>query len=286
MYGSGPHARVYTTETDAEGTLSVRFGDGETAARLPAGRKNVTATYRQGIGKAGNVPAGSLKTLLDRPRGLRSAHNPADASGGVEPESREETRSGAPDSVRTFDRVVSLRDFADAARDFVGVAKARAECTWDGETRLVLLTAAGDDGAPVEGTLKSDLQSYLDARRDPNRLLRIQKHEPVEIVFQAEIEVDETRVPEDVITAARQALLDHFAFENVELGRAVHLSDLYELLQNVEGVTSLRITRMQFKYDSEDHPGGDEAVLPHLWLRPRELATIETPESDVLISSS
>jgi len=280
FYGKGPEDRIYTTQTDPDGKMTVRFGDGRTGARLPSGRKNVTATYRQGIGKEGNVPANTITNLLDRPKGLRKAHNPAEASGGVEPESREKTRSGAPDSVRTFDRVVSLRDFEDAARSFVGVAKARAECTWEGEARLVRLTAAGDDGASVEGKLKSDLRAYLDARRDPNRLLRIEKHTMVAVLFEADLEAEASRLPEDVCKKAQTTLLNHFAFDNRELGEAVHLSDLYEILQKVEGVTSLRITRLQFKTGG----GGSGPVLPHLWLMPSELATIEDHTTDVKIS--
>ncbi len=286
LYGSGSGDRVYTTETDAEGVKTVRFGDGERGARPPAGRKNITATYRQGIGKTGNVPANTLKTLLDRPKGLREVRNPADATGGVEPEGREETRSGTPNSVRTFDRVVSLRDFEDAARDFVGVAKARAGCTWDGETRLVVLTAAGDDGAAVEGKLKSDLRAYLDARRDPNRLLRIQKHVPVAILSEVELNVDEAYEPSDVRAAVEKVLLEHFAFKNRGLGQAVHLSDLYGIIQDVDGVDSLRITRLQFKNPDDEHPGaGGNPVLPHLWLLPRELATVEDAASDAIITA-
>ena len=232
------------------------------------------------------MPANTLKTLLDRPKGLREVRNPADATGGVEPEGREETRSGAPNSVRTFDRVVSLRDFEDAARDFVGVAKARAECRWDGETRLVVLTAAGDDGAAVEGKLKSDLRAYLDARRDPNRLLRIQKHVPVAVLFEGDLDVDEAYEPADVRAAAEKVLLLHFAFKNRGLGQAVHLSDLYGIMQDVDGVESLRITRLEFKNPDDEHPGaGGDPVLPHLWLLPRELATIENAASDVIITT-
>ena len=44
--------RTYLVETGADGTTTVRFGDGQTGARPPAGSE-VTATYRCGSGAVG-----------------------------------------------------------------------------------------------------------------------------------------------------------------------------------------------------------------------------------------
>ena len=52
---SGPTDRHYTIEVDAEGNSYVRFGDGNTGARLPSGCSNVVASYRAGLAAAGNV---------------------------------------------------------------------------------------------------------------------------------------------------------------------------------------------------------------------------------------
>jgi hypothetical protein len=58
--------------------------------------------------------------------GLKSVTNPAGAAGGADPESLDQARTNAPNTVRTFGRIVSLRDFEDAAREFAGVAKAHS----------------------------------------------------------------------------------------------------------------------------------------------------------------
>src|SRR5258708_14772335 len=110
--------------------MGVKLGGGVTGRRLPRGRGNIVAKYRQGIGVAGNVAALALRTLLDRPVGLKNVSNPAPAGGGAEPESLGQTRDNAPNTVRTFGRVVSLEDFEDAAREFAGGSKARA--SWNG----------------------------------------------------------------------------------------------------------------------------------------------------------
>ena len=62
--GQPRDARVYTARNDNENVMSVQFGDGKTSgARLSTGRNNVAAKYRQGIGRDGNVAAGSIKLL-------------------------------------------------------------------------------------------------------------------------------------------------------------------------------------------------------------------------------
>src|SRR5262249_32764687 len=60
LYGLGPNDQSYITRRSDDGTTTVIFGDGVTGARLPTGQNNVVATYRTGIGTAGNVHAGSL----------------------------------------------------------------------------------------------------------------------------------------------------------------------------------------------------------------------------------
>ena len=122
--------------------MRVGFGDGVTGARLPTGRGNVIASYRQGLGATGNVDAQSLKTLLQPVLGVREVTNPAAAFGGVEAESLANIRENAPNTVRTFDRIVSIRDFEDAAREFAGIAKAKAKVDSAGNP-----SAGGTDGS-------------------------------------------------------------------------------------------------------------------------------------------
>jgi hypothetical protein len=54
-----PHDRSYTIEQDNEGQTAITFGDGRYGSRLPSGEENVTAVYRSGIGREGNVKVGA-----------------------------------------------------------------------------------------------------------------------------------------------------------------------------------------------------------------------------------
>jgi uncharacterized phage protein gp47/JayE len=283
FYGCMGDERVYTL-TPESGV--VRFGDGKRGARLPTGRRNVTATYRQGIGKDGNVKAGAIKTLLDRPVGLKSVLNPLAAQGGAEPETLDKARENAPNTVRTFGRIVSLRDFEDAAREYAGIAKARAVCAWDGETRAVHLTVAGDGGAQVTGTTYDNLVKDLNSRRDPNRKLVVEPgFAKIYLKIEAAIEVDAAYVAQVVRTAAVKALQAALAFENVNLGQPVHLSDIYQVIQDVTGVTAVAITRLEYASDEDrvNHGASAEAVQAHLPIYSNELAAVD-PVSGIKVT--
>jgi predicted phage baseplate assembly protein len=248
FFGHGPQEAIYTARIE-EGKHVVRGGDGQTGRRFPTGKNNVTASYRVGIGQAGNVKAGVLTTLLDRPAGVKQVLNPLGAEGGADPEPPEQVRSNAPNTVRTFGRIVSLRDFEAAARQYAGIAKARAEQTWNGEEQVVQLTVARDRGAPLAGgTLYDELLADVNSRRDPNRALELQDYTRRPVVVHAKLYIDApTYLPEVVYSAALAAIGELFDFERLNLGQTVHLSDIMATLQRVPGVVAVDVDRFIFK---------------------------------------
>jgi hypothetical protein len=286
LFGHGAAERVFITSQDAKGT-TVQFGDGITGSRLPTGRGNVVATYRQGIGVVGNVTAGALRTLLDKPVGLKSTSNPAAAGGGADPESISQTRGNAPNTVRTFGRIVSLEDFEDAAREFAGVAKAHASWGWSGEQRVVYLTVAGIDGAAIVGKTFQDLVADLNSRRDPNRELHVRTYTPIAITVAASIFIQPDYIADDVLAAVKAAVTDYFSFDQQQFGRPVHLSGVYAVIQRVAGVAGADMTTLQYKNfpDAASHGATADAVQVHLRINDDELATLQDPINDLSISS-
>jgi predicted phage baseplate assembly protein len=258
LIGHAAADRVYAIETADDGTAAVRFGDGETGMR-PASGAEIVARYRHGLGRAGRVAAGRLSTLLDRPRGLSAVDNPLPAEGGAEPETLEGARGSAPATVRTLGRVVSLRDFEDAAREAALVAKARAMVLRGAAGVGVSLTVAGEDGARLGKDSLTELREDLDARRDPHRRLLIQNYTAVAVAIEAKIVAyDPDRQPDAIEAAAREALLDAFCFERRELGQALHRSDVLAVLQGVSGVVGVDLDRFDV-----DEAGANLTPAPH-----------------------
>jgi uncharacterized phage protein gp47/JayE len=276
FYGRGGGERVYTTTRDAEGQTTVRFGDGSTGSRLPTGARNVVASYRQGLGRGGNVKKDSLVTPLDSPLGLTSVTNPKDAWGGTDQDTKAKARETAPRALRTVERAVSLRDLEEAALQYDGVAKARAMRLEDTGEPAVKLVVAGEEGAEVSQEVRADLVGYLNRIRGLGGRLDAHSYDKVPVEVGVDIRVLPDHRDEDVVVAAtRGALEDFFAFDNLELGEAIYLSDIYERLSKVPGVVALSINRLRFE-DREEN-GGRGAAIPeegYLRLEPGQLATL------------
>ena len=285
FFGHSSTERIFVTSQDAQG-MTVQFGDGVTGSRLPTGRGNVVATYRQGIGTVGNVSAGALRTLLDRPVGLKSVSNPGPATGGADAETLDQTRGNAPNTVRTFGRIVSLEDFEDAAREVAGIAKAHAYSGWTGEEQVVYLTVSGIEGAAVIGNLYSDLVADLNSRRDPNRTMIVQSYTKIPVRLAATIFVSADHVADDVLAAVQAAVTRYFAFDNQQFGQPVHLSNVYAVIQGIGGVTGADISTLQYKKasDAMSHGATSDAVQLHLRIDSDELAELEDLIDDAAIT--
>lgn len=228
----------FVTLTDNAAATTVTFGDGTHGARLPSGVQNVTATYRNGIGRRGNVKAGQLRLLQTKPLGVREVTNPLPASGGADKETRDLARENAPLAVTALDRLVSVQDYADFTRRFAGIAKAVALQASDGRSQLVYLTIAGVDDIPIDvsSDLYRNLLAALRAAGDPDQPLRVDLRELKALMLSANIKLLADYAWEPVATAVRAQLLDRFGFARRALGQPALLSEVVAAMQQVPGV--------------------------------------------------
>jgi hypothetical protein len=303
LFGQGSTDQVYITRLADDGKVTVGFGDGRAGARLPSGRGNVVADYRQGAGLGGRVIAGSLRNPLDLPVGLKSTNNPFPATGGADPESIEQARENAPTTVRTFGRAVSLRDFEDLSRASGEVAKALATWVWNREARAVHLTIAAQGGQLFSPSDLARIHASLSSQRDPNHALFLDNYSQVAVVVTATVRVESKYVASKVGEAARQSLLSALSFDSLRFGQPVSLSDIYAVLQQVEGVSSVDIDQFQFKDQSAAFLAARGATsapvqrtlrifsarpnsVPMPPALPAELATVQVPVEDIKIVTS
>jgi hypothetical protein len=103
----------------------------------------------------------------------------------------------------------------------------------------------------------------------------------------ATVQVHPDHQVDEVQAAARRALEDAFAFDRLEFGQPVHLSDVYRVLQEVTGVVTVIIGRLRFKEaaDRASRQATSAAVQAHLRIDPGELARIEQPTTDAVIDA-
>jgi Baseplate J-like protein len=304
LYGRSPRDQVYVSRVADDGATTVVFGDGVMGARPLTGHDNVVATYRQGSGTQGRVPAHTLTTLLDRPTGVKKVDNPFPGEGGADPESVDRSRTTAPGTVRTFGRAVSLRDFEDSALTQGEIANAKAAWVWAGHRRVVHLTVAGEGGASFSPAALARIAAILDSERDVNRPLLLGTYNPVAIRVEAQVTVDPHYVADDVLARVRAAVVTDLSFEHRAFAAAVHLSDLYAVMQDNAGVVGIDIDVLDLKRsdpafrkqhgvdDTLPPPSPRILVLPAYWSEsqqsvvPAELACLEEPALDLVLRTA
>ena len=245
LFGAGPRDQIFAVRIEDDGQTEVVFGDGIMGARLSSGNENVTATYRSGIGPAGNVGAGSLALVQARPPGIRTVNNPLAAAGAAAPENLDDARTNAPLTVLTLDRIVSLRDFEDFSRAFAGVGKAQAVQLWDGRAYFAHITVGGVDGGPVDpvATLPN-LLAAIERVRDPAHEVLVQSYAARSFGIAAQVLVDPRYATAAVLVAARSALEDAFLFAARSFGQAVSAAEIVTVIQSVAGVQAVSLTRL------------------------------------------
>jgi len=243
LANSSPADRHCIVQRDAEGGAIVLFGDGTNGLIPPRGTPvtpvTINATYRVGGGVIGNVPAGSifrssLAVIVD-------AVNPQAAAGGMEAEELERARSFAPRLYRTQERGVTRNDYRDLALQVPGVGKALAVAvSWN---YVVLFIAPSGQVAEPSELLKRDLLEFLERRRMTTTGLRIVGPKPADIYLVADVQAQPYFLRADVELAVEKAVADYLAFENVEFGRPIYLSRVYDAIQSLPEVASVNVTR-------------------------------------------
>ena len=281
LYGRGPRDRVYVTRPLDDGKTTVEFGDGVTGARLPTGRENVRARYRKGIGREGLLEARQLSQLMSAPLGVKGAVNPQATTGAADPEALADARDNAPLTVLTLDRAVTLRDYEDFARAFIGVAKALATWTWDGLERRVLITISGPDGDEIAETGDTfiHLATALARAGDPFVSFTVKSFRPATFRLVVRLKVDEpTHVREVVHTAVEAALRQRFSFGARSFAQPVVLSEVIAVIQDVDGVVAVDVDKL-YRGATPEQKTRLPADRPHIdaygVLRAAELLTLD-----------
>jgi hypothetical protein len=250
LYGAGP-AEVFVVGLDADGGLTVEFGDGEQGARLPT-RRSVLSSYRVGGGTAGEVESGAITSLLGSVVGVKKVEGAGATSGGSDQDDERELRALAPARARAFGRAVSLEDLVDLSRGYPGVTHAAAwtgagppgcACGSSGLHLAFLRAGTAGPRAPDSNEIAA-LAGFLDARRDATVPLCVSAAALTSPAVQLNVvlAVDPRRDAAEVVAAAAAALVDPdgpLAPLNRALGQPLDRSDVFAVLQAVTGVVGV-----------------------------------------------
>jgi hypothetical protein len=285
LYQQGPSQQVFATLNQPDGTTSVQFGDGVEGATLPTGQNNIHANYRIGSGSAGNVGAGTVTTLMDRPLGVSGVTNPQAATAGQDAASIDDLRSNAPQTVLTLGRAVSITDYQSYAATFAGIAKAHAIWIPSGPGHGVFLTMAGVNGTalppgnPTLTNLAASLHNF------GNPLIPITAQSFLETLFglSADLRYDPKYDAPTVKAQVLQALSQAYSFAARTFGQGVSVDEVAAVIQSIPGVVAVNVTDIHIVAtsaggDLASQPGGFSLLNLNNWLA--QQVTLPRPFSD------
>jgi len=247
LYQQPPQAQVFTAVTQSNGTTQVIFGDNVEGSTVPTGQNNIVATYRTGLGTAGNVATGAISTLVDRPVGVSGVVNPMPATGGQDPATVADIQTAAPMSVQTLGRAVSITDYQNFAATFAGIAKASAIWLPSGYYRGVFLTVAAAGGAalPPGNLTLANLVASITAYGNPAVAFTVDSFLETIFGFEADLTIDPAYSSDAVQAAVMAQLNATYSFANRTFGQGVSADELDALIQSVPGVVAVNIKHLK-----------------------------------------
>ncbi|MDQ0840885.1 putative baseplate assembly protein [Streptomyces sp. V1I6] len=295
LLGSGPRERHFVGELEDDGRIALRFGDGRHGARPRPGAR-LELHYRLGGGTAGNVGAEAVNHLVlcrepdasdsGEAMPVAGVRNPLPAVGGTEPEPLEQVRQLAPLGLkRSRLRAVTAEDYAALASAVPGVQRAAAEIRWTGSVQeahvAVDASAAGEPGPKLLDAVAYALEGCRRIGHDlvvgPARSVPLDVaievcaapgHQHGQILAELYRLLGSRRLP--------GGRLGFFHPDALTFGEPVRLSRLVATAAAVQGVESVRVTRLQRLFEPTasypDHIDDTALEAGVLRLGPLEIA--------------
>lgn len=242
FYHSTPEGREFVLDRRL-GTIN--FGDGKRGRVPPQEHDNIRATYIQGSGRRGNIPAGALTVLNRRFDGIKSVVNIEPATGGADAETIDEAQLRGPWTLKHRYRAVTCEDFERLARE-AAPDVARAWCyETDGIVRVLILPDDKTDRPVPSSRLTERVREYLDKRRIITTRIAVRgpDYEDVEIAVLVH-PTSEQRHRFAAIEEAIKGDITRFLHPlrggadgtGWPIGRTIHVSELYYRVEQIPGV--------------------------------------------------
>ncbi|MGD8966114.1 MAG: putative baseplate assembly protein [Anaerolineae bacterium] len=283
---SDPH---FVVEMDNQGRAHLRFGDGE-LGRVPHAGNRYRATYRVGVGPAGNVGAEAISHVVTRDSlsgtDLRP-RNPLPAQGGTAPEPLALVKLSAPHAFRReLQRAVTAEDYASIVmRDFgVQVQRAAAVLRWTGSWYEVLVAVDPREEVRADQALLRRIAGHLYRYRRMGHdvVVKLAQYVPLDIEMMVCVQ------PHTLRGHVKAALLDLFSNrrlpdstrgffhpDSLTFGEGIMLSKMVAVAQAVPGVESVTVTKLERAFEGPNREIED-GVLP---LGPFEVARVDNDPS-------
>src|ERR1700740_2566489 len=231
----------WSQTVDANGVVSIHFGDGLNGSIPPAGL-NLYANYRVGGGTIGNLAANSIVDIASAITGVSITASSA-TSGGTAAETIDQIRTNAPRAFTTQQRAVTLADYGNLAMTLPVVSQANAVANT--YTNITVYITGQGNTVPNQATLDT-VTAYLQPLSLAGTVVTCTAATLVPINVGSSgspvlIGCSSRYSPTSIQVQAVQAIQNLFAPSNVTLGGRVTLSSVYSALYAIPGVQFINI---------------------------------------------
>ena len=248
FFNSAPESRHYTLDPYS-GVIT--FSDGERGMIPPVGRDNIKCeVYYMGGGAKGNVGENTLTILETASPSIDAVGNPDPASGGADAETIEEAKLRGPWLLKHRYRAVTKEDFEKLALEASGeVAKAICFMEKEGEIKLIIVPKGEEEKLLPKSMLLQKVKKYIDERRLITTRFEVIGPTYTNISIKADVVIELQNIDRrHEINRMMEEDLRHFFHplkggpkgDGWPMGRAVHISEIYYLLEKVEGVDYIK----------------------------------------------
>lgn len=252
----------------------VDFGDGKNGMIPPIGKDNIKANYKSGGGVVGNVMRNEITVLKTPVAGIDHVINHENAEGGSDTELLTEVFERGPHSIKHLERAVTVEDFERIAREASSYI-ARTKCIIESNRLRIIVIPKGEEDKPLPSSgLKKIVKKHL-----LQRSLNLVRSENIDVSDPRyrEVKVTADVIPksiEDAIPLEKEILkrLKEYLHpltggnekKGWEFGRGVHISDIYTMLEGIEGVDhveNLKLNGDSYLFCWNSIPGNDDDRL-------------------------
>jgi len=244
-----PDDNTFAISVDQNGVTYVVFGDSQNGM-IPGIGLNVWASYRAGEGSGGNVPSGTVSSMVQTIQGVDIALagdgiTPITSAmtGGADAESNDSIRQNTSLAFRTQYRAISPQDYTDLAYNVPGVLMSNAVF---GNANSVSLYVLGPNYSVPGPVLVDSILDYFEplsaggvtlSVADPNIILIDIGSTAYPLQLQVLPKYSQAVVQANV-TGALQALLSP---PNVSFNQLLTVSDIFGVITSVAGVAYISI---------------------------------------------
>jgi predicted phage baseplate assembly protein len=274
LLSSGAEDARFIPEIEYDGSVFLRFGDGQYGATPDSGL-SFTASYRIGNGTVGNIGRDTLAHVVFGPNAIRSVRNPLTAAGGTDPEDMQHIRQYAPFAFQTQERCVTEADYGQMAAQSAAISQARGTLRWTGSWYTAFVSV--EPVATLTAQLVSDTTRRLNLLRMMGTDLAVEGAVIVGLNIQLQICVAPDHFQGDVYAALMQVFISGdqcngssglLNAANFTFGEIVYASPLIAAAQAVDGV----VTATLEQFTRMDDPSIDGVALGYLSMGPLQIA--------------